>query len=144
MQIRPYVQEQDETQLLQLWLESTTKGQPFIPEQFWKKQLPLVRDEYLPASETWVAEKDGQLLGFVALLGNLVGGLFVLPAAQGQQVGSSLIAHARTLRPQSLYVEVYEKNLKARKFYQKCGFVFNEARTDEATNEVLHNLVLLY
>ena len=51
--------------LLGLWLESTTYAHPFIAEQYWQESLPIVRDTYLPAAETWVFEEEQRLQGFV-------------------------------------------------------------------------------
>ncbi|MDH4993869.1 GNAT family N-acetyltransferase, partial [Escherichia coli] len=32
--------------LLELWLESTTWGHPFIKSSYWRDCIPLVRDAY--------------------------------------------------------------------------------------------------
>ena len=33
--------------ILELWLESTTWGHPFIKANYWRDCIPLVRDAYL-------------------------------------------------------------------------------------------------
>lgn len=48
--------------LLELWLESTTWGHPFIKSSYWRDCIPLVRDAYLANAQNWVWEEDGKLL----------------------------------------------------------------------------------
>ncbi len=83
-------------------------------------------------AKTWVVEEDGTLVAFISLLENMVGGLFVSPKSQGKGYGTQLIEYANSIKG-SLLVEVYKENLKAHKFYEKCGFVFIGERLDENT-----------
>ena len=41
------------------------------------------------AAETWVAEADGAVVGFISLLGHQVGGLFLAPAWRGRRLGQA-------------------------------------------------------
>ncbi|MDX5348900.1 MAG: N-acetyltransferase [Hymenobacteraceae bacterium] len=136
MHIRPY-QAADQEEVLAVWLSASCSGHNFIPAAYWKSQVPIIRDDYLATAETWVAIEKGKIAGFISLLGNLVGGLFVLPAEQGKGIGSALVKHAAALRKQPLTVEVYEKNIRARRFYQKYGFTLQGARLHDDTNETL-------
>ena len=54
--------------ILELWLESTTWGHPFIKSSYWRDCIPLVRDAYLANAQNWVWEEDGKLLGFVSIM----------------------------------------------------------------------------
>lgn len=54
--------------ILELWLESTTWGHPFIKANYWRDCIPLVRDAYLANAQNWVWEEDGKLLGFVSIM----------------------------------------------------------------------------
>jgi putative acetyltransferase len=76
----------------------------------------------MPAADITVAEQGGVAIGFIALLDDLIGGLFVHPSAHRHGAGQALIANALT-RKGRLEVEVYEANLGARAFYAACGFV---------------------
>lgn len=76
----------------------------------------------MPASEITVAERNGGVIGFIALLGDFVGGLFVAPTAHRTGVGRALIADAAKYKG-LLEVEVYEANVTAHTFYLACGFV---------------------
>mgnify|MGYP000574283079 CR=1 FL=1 len=46
--------------ILELWLESTTWGHPFIKANYWRDCIPLVRDAYLANAQNWVWEEDGK------------------------------------------------------------------------------------
>ncbi len=60
-------------------------------------------------------------MGFVGLVGNHVGGLFVAPEAHRRGVGRELVSHAHR-RLGELSVEVYERNRAALAFYRGLGF----------------------
>lgn len=121
MNIRPY-DLRDQEQALSVWLEASRVGHPFLGEEVLAQQQVLVRDVYLPEAETWVADEDGRIIGFIGLLDDLVGGLFVAPDQHGKGVGRALIKHASDLKG-SLTVEVYAANPMAPDFYRRCGFV---------------------
>ena len=133
--IRPYVPA-DEDELIRVWLASTIPGQAFLPESHWRAMEPEVRLELLPIADTWVTEEGGELVAFVALLENMIGGLFTHPDHQGRGHGRALVGHARTLRD-PLDVEVFEANRKALGFYRRCGFVDHERRLDDGSGLTL-------
>ncbi|WIJ26447.1 GNAT family N-acetyltransferase [Devosia sp. RR2S18] len=118
--IRPYTTS-DREGLVDIWLEASRVGHPFLSEQDLREQKVLVRDVYLPKAENWVAVEAGEPLGFIGLLDCFVGGLFVRPSAHGQGVGRVLIEHAASLKGR-LEVEVYALNRGALAFYQRLGF----------------------
>lgn len=61
-------QSENTAPLLSLWLESTTEAHPFIDASYWQANEAVVRDEYLPAAETWVWEENGTLCGFISVM----------------------------------------------------------------------------
>lgn len=119
----------DEDALIALWLASTIPGQPFLPEDHWRAMEAEIRDCLMPIAETWVADEDGELVAFMALLGNLIGGLFTHPRHQGKGYGRALIDHASS-RFDPLFVEVFEANERAIGFYRRRGFVDDLRKTD--------------
>jgi ribosomal protein S18 acetylase RimI-like enzyme len=110
----------DTPRLLEIWLEASRIGHFFLGEEVLLEQLPVLRDVYIPNADNWVAE-DGRILGFIGLLANHIGGLFVAPEAHRRGVGRALVAHASE-RMGELTVEVYERNALATAFYRSCGF----------------------
>lgn len=110
----------DDPDLLRIWLEASRLGHPFLGEETLQAQLPTIRDHYLPHADNWVAG-SGPARGFIGLVGNHVGGLFVSPSAHRSGIGRALIEHAAG-RCGELTVEVYERNEGAAAFYRRCGF----------------------
>lgn len=138
--IRPF-QPGDIEPLLALWLQSTIRAHPFISPDYWHESLPLVRDEFLPQSRSWVAEHEGVLTGFISvMMDQFIGAVFVAPGYWRQGIGSSLMALVKRHYP-VLSLEVYRLNRSARAFYyqqgfRECGSMFNA--------ETGHNILTLY
>jgi GNAT superfamily N-acetyltransferase len=88
--------------------------------------------------EVWVAEEEGRLLGFLGIehstnLGApVLEKLYVEPAEQNRGVGSALLNKAKELRPDELYLWVFQKN-PARRLYERHDFELVKL-TDGADN----------
>ena len=80
--IRPYA-DGDLDELLDVWYEASLIAHPFVAEEFLAKERLEVAEHWLPIAETTVYETDGHVVGFLALIGNEVGGFFVDPKYQG-------------------------------------------------------------
>jgi putative acetyltransferase len=122
----------DEDDLIRVWLASTIPGQSFMPEEHWRSMEPEIRGQLVPIAETWVVEEDGELVAFMSLLDNLIGGLFTHPDHQRKGHGRALVEHARG-RFDPVLVEVAEANEQAIGFYRSCGFVDHERKVDKAS-----------
>lgn len=114
-------QQPDHTALLEIWLAASRTGHAFLGEEVLQDQMAKVRDLYLPHADNWVAEDRGQIIGFIGLLGNHIGGLFVSPAEHRRGVGHMLIEQVAAPLGE-VTVEVYEQNSSAVAFYDRCGF----------------------
>ncbi|MQR37979.1 N-acetyltransferase, partial [Escherichia coli] len=107
------VQRSELPAILQLWLESTTWGHPFIKSSYWRDCIPLVRDAYLANAQNWVWEEDGKLLGFVSIMeGRFLAAMFVAPKAVRRGIGKALMQYVQQRHPH-LMLEVYQKNQPA-------------------------------
>ena len=120
----------DGDDLIRVWLASTIPGQSFLPEEHWRAMEPVIREELMPIADTWVVEDHGDLVAFMSLLGDLIGGLFTHPDYQGRGYGRALIEHSCKLH-NPVFVEVFEANEQAIRFYRRRGFVDHERRFDE-------------
>lgn len=119
--VRPFDAAKDIKRLSTIWFEASLKAHPFIGVPRLVEQRRLVEEEYLPKAETWVASLDGEAVGFISLLDNFIGGIFVAPEWQGIGVGRKLIAYALE-RNGELSLEVYIANRRAVRFYASLGF----------------------
>lgn len=88
----------------------------------------LLREEVL------VAEVNHSVVGFIALEGNNLGHLYISPAFQGRGIGDKLLALAKELRPDGLKLWTFQRNARARRFYEARGFIASEF-TDGSGNE---------
>jgi len=98
-------------------------------------ELPEYRDQlianpdaiYLPQGQiangqVIVAELDGEVAGFAAVVGGELDGLFVEPDLWGRGVGRALVdAATHEARKRGLALKVIV-NPRARRFYEHCGF----------------------
>ena len=120
MLIRPW-EPNDVDSILEAWYTASKVGHPFLTEEFFHAEMERIRDLHLPNSDTCVLEVDGRVVGFLSLLGNEVGGLFVHAASHGMGYGRALMDHARDLRG-TLELAVFEENEVGRRFYRRYGF----------------------
>ncbi|MGI9645479.1 MAG: GNAT family N-acetyltransferase [Ilumatobacteraceae bacterium] len=111
----------DTDEIVEVWYEASKIAHDFMGEEFLERERGEVAKHWLPVAETTVVESDGRVVGFVSLVGNEVGGLFVHPEYQGRGIGRTLIEHSRAVRTY-LELGVFEANARARHFYGACGF----------------------
>ena len=126
----------DTEQVMAVWLDATKKGHFFVDDSYWEKTAVIVREQYIPVAETYVYEKEGKILGFVSILSeDTIGGLFVDVDKHRCGIGKALVDHVKE-KFEFLSVSAFKKNLNARAFYEKQGFVFDYEQTDLNTNEL--------
>lgn len=116
------LQENDIEGIINIWHQASSLAHPFLESDFVEKVQNDLREIYIPKSETWVYEDNGSLIGFISMLGNEIGGLFVLPKFHSKGIGTQLVNFIKELHAE-LEVEVFEKNAIGREFYKKYGFV---------------------
>ncbi|MBK9411601.1 MAG: GNAT family N-acetyltransferase [Gemmatimonadetes bacterium] len=129
--IRPY-QPADCEAVLRVWARASAVAHPFLSAGFLELERHNIPSVYLPNAETWVWEVREQVVGFISLLGSEVGALFVDPEFHGQGIGRALMDRASTLRGE-LEVEVFERNLPGRAFYERLGFELMHQKVHEQT-----------
>ena len=124
--IREY-EPRDQHDLLAAWEAASALAHPFLSQEFQAQVRHDIPNLYLPNAETWVAEEAGRVVGFISLLGNEVGAIFLQPDFHGKGIGRALMDKARDLRGE-LEVEVFTANEIGRAFYAKYGFELMEAK----------------
>jgi putative acetyltransferase len=71
--------------------------------------------------DVWVAERDGRILGFISLAGDLGTFFYVDPDEHEAGVGSALFEQAQRARPDGFEFWVFQRNANARRFYERRG-----------------------
>jgi GNAT superfamily N-acetyltransferase len=84
--------------------------------------------------EVWVAEADGEVVGYARFTETWLDDLYVSPRHPRAGIGTALLDLVRSLRPQGFQLWVFETNEPARAFYAAHGLVERE-RTDGSDNE---------
>ena len=125
--LRPYAAA-DRDACLAIWRAASETGHPFLTRTELDADQVLVRDIYLSRATITLACDDEGPVGFIALIDDFIGGLFVLPARYRQGVGRLLI-NAASRQAGRLSVEVYAANTEAWRFYKSLCFMQTAART---------------
>jgi putative acetyltransferase len=126
-------QQTDIEAIVNIWLSASIKAHDFMAPEYWKSKVEDMRNIYIPASETYVYEKEGNIQGFISIYQNSIAALFVNPDLQGKGVGSELIEFVKLLNKE-LSLCVYKSNTKSIAFYKKHGFQEVCKQVDEYTN----------
>jgi GNAT superfamily N-acetyltransferase len=107
---------------------------PYLPDLHTPEEdLAFFRGHVFPASEVWLAEAEGRLIGFAAARLDWLDHLYVDPAWHGCGVGQALLSAVRNDRPE-LNLWTFQDNGQARRFYERQGFRLI-ATTDGSGNE---------
>lgn len=121
----------DIDKLMDIWLESTVRAHSFISREYWESNYKVVKDVYMPISDTFVYEEDGEIRGFISIINNeFIGALFVDVKFQGMGIGSKLIDYSIE-KYKKLNLAVYKENPKSVEFYTRKGFKIIEEGLNE-------------
>ena len=138
--IRRY-EDRDLEDILTAWAAASEIAHPFLTKEFLAQERENIPNVYLPNAETWVYEDNRTVVGFVALIGNEVGAIFVHPEHHRNGIGQRLMDKARKVRHE-LEVEVFTANSIGRAFYAKYGFELIEEKIHAPTGQDLLRLRL--
>ena len=98
------------------------------------EHLPFLRGRLAAGEEVWVAEAEGEVVGYLRMTDTWLDDLYVLPGRAGRGIGSMLLDLAKARRPGGFGLWVFEVNVPARAFYARHGLVEVE-HTDGSGNE---------
>lgn len=112
-----------------------------------RQAMPWLREVHSDAETLWwmgnvvlremsvrVAILDGAIAGFAAIRPGWLDHLYIAPERQRAGLGARLLAEAMRIGGDPLRLWAFQRNLAARIFYRRHGFV-EEERTDGAVNE---------
>ncbi|SDF89466.1 putative acetyltransferase [Celeribacter baekdonensis] len=112
----------DTDALIAIWDMAEPLAHPFLSDEVRDQVRKDMRNIYLPNAENWVLESEGAPVGFIAMIGTEIGGLFLAPSEQGKGRGRQMVDHIVALKG-PLTVEVFKDNKIGLPFYQRYGFV---------------------
>lgn len=127
------LQKSDINKVADIWLDTNIKAHSFIPAQYWHDNFESVK-EALGQAEVYVYESGNKICGFVGLSNNYVAGIFICHKAQANGIGKLLLDFVKGLKNQ-LSLNVYQKNVRAVKFYKRENFEIQCENVDENTGE---------
>ena len=131
--IRKY-NENEIPRLLEIWEAAALIAHPFLTDEFHQMVKKAMKEMYMPNSDTWVYVESGNILGFISMMNNEIGGLFVDPNQQAKGIGTQLVNYMTQFHD-SLEVEVFEENKIGKPFYEKYGFKFIKEYVMKETNQ---------
>lgn len=127
--LRP-ARDDDTVEIARIWLVGWHDGHDgHVPPELVAHRTPesfppRVR-ERIPS--TWVADRDGEVLGFVTVVGDEVEQLFVDRAARGSGVARTLLRRGEEFVAaaghEAAWLGVVAGNARARAFYEREGWV---------------------
>ena len=137
--IRPArAEEYDE--IARLWMESwVTTGLAEASNFLLANLRARVRREIEDGWSLYVMEDGSTLAAMLALqLPRLeLDQIFVAPEYQGRSLGRKLLAFTRTQLPDEIQLRCAEGNVKAWRWYEREGFVFEEEQVEPMTGFVM-------
>lgn len=137
--LRPYTNA-DIDAVISVWRAASAVAHPFLSEVFLDQEEKNIREIYVKHAQTWVMDIAGEVIGFISLIENEIGGLFLRPDFHGRGLGQAMVDLAYEEKG-PLELEVFEKNDIGRRFYDRYGFKFKERRLHEASGEYVLRLV---
>jgi GNAT superfamily N-acetyltransferase len=114
----------DAAEIAEVHTVAMREAMPYLPHLHTDEDTRAwVAEVVLPRQEVWVGEAGGRVVGVTSLEGDMVQQLYILPGYQGIGIGSALLALAKSRRPAGLRLYAFQRNTRARTFYEHRGFV---------------------
>jgi len=140
---------QDAEQVAEILITARRAFMPFAPSAHTDPEVrQWSREVLLPTHEVTVATEAGQIVGVLACSRkgehSWIDQLMLHPAAVGRGIGSQLLEHAIATMPLPVRLYTFQPHVRARKFYERHGFVaieFTDGRSnEEGVPDVLYEL----
>ena len=127
------LQKADIDSVTDIWLDTNIKAHYFIPAQYWKRNLELVKELLLQAT-VYVYEDNYEIQGFIGMNGEYIEGIFVSDEMQSHGIGKMLLDYVKS-KKEKLLLNAYQKNVRAINFYRREGFQIQCEGLDKLTGE---------
>jgi GNAT superfamily N-acetyltransferase len=113
----------DAAEIADLYLASRADALPYLRRVHTDREIRAwIRDVMLKQGETWVLRSGGRIVGFMTLAGSDLDQLYALPGFYRAGLGTRLLGKAKELSPERLRLFTFQRNERARSFYEANGF----------------------
>ena len=121
--------------VMAVFIASRHDAMAYLPVLYTPAEIRFwIGEIMLKQHEVFVAAQGDDITGFVAMTPSTVDHLYILPNEQGRGLGSTLLRIAKERAAQGLRLNVFQRNDRAREFYEWHGFQLVELR-DGSQNE---------
>lgn len=130
------LQKTDIDTVSQIWLDANRDAHDFIPAEYWENNFLPVKKMLLQAEVyVYMDERKNRIEGFVGLDQEYIAGIFVRKEARSGGIGKALLDFVKE-KKQELTLNVYRKNERAVRFYEREGFQIIDRTVDKSTDEI--------
>ncbi|MDR3082963.1 MAG: GNAT family N-acetyltransferase [Streptomyces sp.] len=114
----------DAAAIAHIHMASRAATMPYLPpqERTQDQVTRWVEDVVLRTCRVWVAVREGEVLGYAALEGDMLEDLYLRPDVRRQGIGTLLLDEVRRHSRDELSLHVFQQNTDARAFYEHHGF----------------------
>lgn len=128
------LEKRDLEKVSKIWLDCNILAHNFINSNYWKSNFAEVK-KLLEKAECYVYLNDeNEVLGFIGLDNEYIQGIFVYSKIQSNGIGKKLLDFVKQNKSK-LSLNVYQKNMRAIKFYKREAFKIIKEDFDENTGE---------
>ncbi len=127
---------QDAPGVAECYIDASNQALPGIVRAHTDDEIRRwIREQLIPGGGVTVAQhRLGFLTGYAATSEGWLDHLFIEPAWQGRGIGSALVRTVQDRQPHGFSLWTFQQNQRARRFYERQGFVALE-ETDGSGNE---------
>lgn len=114
----------DITEVAELFIASQADALPFVARLHTHREtFDFIAGNVFLNCEVWVAAEHGKIIGMMALNGQHIDHLYLLPGNYRRGIGTLLLDRARQLGHFRLTLYAFQANHRARAFYEHHGFI---------------------
>ena len=110
------------------------KSMAFFPKLHSDEEDRLFVRRFIVEEETWIALRDGRVIGLACIEGDRLAHLYVDPTHHNRGAGTALLNRVKAERPTGFDLWTFQANTGARRFYERHGLTAVEC-TDGSRNE---------
>ncbi|MER7133749.1 GNAT family N-acetyltransferase [Streptosporangium saharense] len=143
IEIRP-AETADAAVIARIHMASRAAAMPYLPPQRrdHAQVARWIEEVVLPACRTWVAVREGEVVGYAALDGDVLEHLYLRPDVRRRGIGTLLLGEVRRHSPHGLSLHVFQSNVEARAFYESHGFTVLDTDDGGRNMEKLPDMTL--